>query len=260
MQVVCHRLGSHNSHCQLKFPILAFLPWHTGKPHLPSLWAQGCSSQRWGKQQKPSCFLRSEPGSVWQPRESASQPQTTHVMSKYSLTKPSSTAICYLIRLATTSLSQSSPSAFSLPKETVTSKTHYSESHIWFLWSQALQCPHYKVTTSCSYLGTAGRGAKQSPRLIKALEISTRTSGPIWDHPLLEPFCHTEEKQPLCRRGVTATSNSPQSVEKTWPFWGAFPPRIKVPSQSHSDEDRAGIDPVTARPLCLSTFRLFSIK
>lgn len=124
MQVLCHRLGSHNSYWQLKFPILAFLPWHTGKPDLPSLWAQGCSSQRWGKQQKASCFLRSEPGSVWQPRELASQPQTTHVMSEYSLTKMSSAAICCLIRLANTSLSQSSPSALLLPKETITSKIH----------------------------------------------------------------------------------------------------------------------------------------
>lgn len=159
-QVLCHRLGSHNSHWQLEFPILAFLPWHTGKTDLLSLWAQGCFSQRWGKQQKPSCFLRSEPGSVWQPRESASQPHTTHVMSKYSLTETSSAAICYLIRLATTSLSQSSPSALSLPKETVTSKTPHSESQTWFLWSQAPQCPHCKVTTSCSYLGNSWKRSK----------------------------------------------------------------------------------------------------
>lgn len=30
---------------------------------------QCCSSPRWGKQQKHSCFLKSEPGSLWQPRE-----------------------------------------------------------------------------------------------------------------------------------------------------------------------------------------------
>lgn len=35
MQVLCHKLGSHNSHWQLKFPILAFLPCTLGSQISP---------------------------------------------------------------------------------------------------------------------------------------------------------------------------------------------------------------------------------